>query len=232
MTQNHQLGDLQLAIMRVLWERGEATVAEVHQALLAERGLAPTTIATMLSKMERKGVVLHRTEGRQFVYRAAVSESAVHRSMVTDLTERLFAGRASELVNHLLTEAEIDPAELDRIRALIEERAREEEPREADDQQHDEAGDGVPDEVAPADFSRFGLLPGPPGVPGSGWPRPQCRRVHGTGLSPSGLPLVATRRLLVRHRRSSMAAAYRPTIIMQIERKKHCIHQNAQVVID
>jgi len=61
------LGELQHAIMTVLWERGEATTGDVHEALRAERGLAFTTIATMLRKMEDKGVVTHRAEGRQFV---------------------------------------------------------------------------------------------------------------------------------------------------------------------
>lgn len=119
-----QLGDLQLAIMRVLWDRGEATVAEVHQALLEERGLALTTIATMLKKMEHKGVVRHRSEGRLYVYAPTVSENAVHRSMVSDLTERLFEGSASALVSHLLNEQEIDPSELKEIRRLIESRAK------------------------------------------------------------------------------------------------------------
>ena len=122
MTRKHQLGDLQLAIMRVLWEHAEATVIAVHRAL-EERGLAPTTIATMLTKMERKGVVAHRSEGRHYVYRPTVSETAVHRSMVSELTERLFEGNAAALVSHLLTEQEIDPEELAEIRRLIEARA-------------------------------------------------------------------------------------------------------------
>lgn len=121
MSKEHSLGDLQHAIMRVLWDRGEAPVAEVHQALLPERGLALTTIATMLSKMEKKGVVERRIEGRGFVYQPAVSESDVHRTMVSDLTEQLFDGDAVALVNHLLTEQEIDRGELDEIRRLIEE---------------------------------------------------------------------------------------------------------------
>jgi predicted transcriptional regulator len=119
MSRSHQLGDLQLAIMRVLWSCGEATVAQVHQALQEERGLALTTIATMLTKMERKGVVRHRTEGRQFVYAARVSEADVHRSMVTELTELLFEGNPAALVSHLLTEQEIDESELAEIRRLI-----------------------------------------------------------------------------------------------------------------
>ena len=124
MTRSHQLGDLQLAIMRVLWREGEATVSDVHEALHTERGLALTTIATMLSKMEKKGVVEHRSEGRQYVYRPTVSEQEVHRSMVSELTERLFEGDAAALVNHLLTAQEIDADELARITALIEQRAK------------------------------------------------------------------------------------------------------------
>ena len=114
----HTLGDLQLAIMRVLWQRGEAAAAEVHEALLAERCLAPTTIATMLTKMERKGVVDHRAEGRRFVYRPTVSEPQVRRSMVGELTERLFGGDRVALVSHLLAEHDLDAAELDELRRL------------------------------------------------------------------------------------------------------------------
>ena len=114
-----QLGDLQLAIMRVLWGRCEATVSEVHGALMSDRGLAPTTIATMLKKMEIKGVVSHRTEGRTFVYAPTVSEDEVTRSMVSSLTDRLFAGNAKALVSHLIQEHEIDEHELVELRSLI-----------------------------------------------------------------------------------------------------------------
>jgi len=115
----HYLGDLQLAIMRVLWEDHEATVAQVHAALQAERGLALTTIATMLTKMEKRGLVEHRTEGRQFIYRPVVDALDVHRSMVSELTNRLFGGSVTALVSHLLSEQEIDPSELDELKALI-----------------------------------------------------------------------------------------------------------------
>jgi len=113
------LGDLQHAIMAVLWKRGEATVAEVHEALRKERGLAPTTIATMLRKMEDKGVVAHRAEGRQFVYRPTVSEDLVRRSMVGELVERLFGGDAKALVVHLVSEHEIEPGELAELRRRV-----------------------------------------------------------------------------------------------------------------
>jgi BlaI family penicillinase repressor len=120
-----RLGDLQVAILRVLWEDGEATVARVTEALPGKRR-APTTIATMLTKMERRGIVTHRVEGRQFVYRPALSEAEVTRTMVADLTQRLFEGDVSALVGHLLTSEEIDRDELVRLRAMIVERQREE----------------------------------------------------------------------------------------------------------
>ena len=118
-TESHHLGDLQLAIMRILWSQGEASVADVHEALEPERGLALTTIATMLAKMEKKGVVDHRAEGRRFIYRPTVSEGQVRRSMVTGLTSQLFRGDVFALVNHLLSEHEIDARELDQLRGLI-----------------------------------------------------------------------------------------------------------------
>lgn len=123
----HSLGDLQAAIMRVLWQEGEATAADVHRVLLPERGLAPTTIATMLRKMEEKGVVRHRTAGRQFVYRPAVTEDAVRRSMVSELVERLFAGDPAALASHLVSEHEVDPAELESLRQRVAVREEEDE---------------------------------------------------------------------------------------------------------
>jgi BlaI family penicillinase repressor len=115
----YTLGDLQHAIMRVLWQRREATSAEVHAALLEERGLAPTTIATMLRKMEDKGVVRHRTEGRQFVYTPTVSEAEVRRSMVNEIVERLFAGDPAALVSHLVHDHRLDRDELARLQEMI-----------------------------------------------------------------------------------------------------------------
>ena len=122
MPRSHQLADLQYAIMRVLWDEGEATVARVQERLSSgdeEKDRALTTIATMLTKMEKKGVVAHKSIGRQFIYRAKIEEKDVHRSMVADLTQRLFRGDFTALVSHLLTEQEIDKKEVERLKALI-----------------------------------------------------------------------------------------------------------------
>lgn len=118
-----RLGDLQLAILRVLWAEGEATVARVHAVVAPERGSAASTIATMLSKMETRGFVRHRKSGRHFVYRARIGEEAAKRSMVRDVTARLFRGDPLALVSHLVREEELGPGDLDAIRTLIERHA-------------------------------------------------------------------------------------------------------------
>lgn len=115
----HTLGELQHAIMKVLWERGACTTAAVHEALHPERGLALTTIATMLRKMEDKGVVAHTADGRQFVYRPTVSQDQVRRSMVGELVARLFEGDPRALVAHLVSEHEIDASELKDLRRRV-----------------------------------------------------------------------------------------------------------------
>lgn len=120
MPKTHQLTELQLAIVRLLWERGEATVADIWEALHPERGLAQSTLATLLSRLERRGVVAHRTESRQFVYSALITESEARHSMVSELTERLFEGDVPALVSHLLTAQDVSPGDLKRIRAMLE----------------------------------------------------------------------------------------------------------------
>lgn len=118
-----RLGDLQLAILRVLWTEGEATVNRVHSVIAPERGSSASTIATMLSKMEARGFVRHRKSGRQFVYRARIGEEEAKRSMVRDVTSRLFAGDPLALVSHLVREEELGPDDLAAIQAMIERHA-------------------------------------------------------------------------------------------------------------
>ena len=120
MSGRHQLTELQLTIMRVIWDRSEATVQEIWEALHAERGLAQTTVATMLSRLERRGVVTRRAQARQYHYRAAVTEQEVQHSMVGELTERLFDGDVTALVQHLLSGEDVSPGDIAKIRDMIE----------------------------------------------------------------------------------------------------------------
>lgn len=116
---SHRLGDLQLRILECLWRRSEASVADVHAELKPERDLAYTTVATMLRKMEARGLVRHREEGRSFLYRAEVAVEDVNRSVGSHFVERLFEGSLTDAVSHLLTTREVSREELDRLEKLI-----------------------------------------------------------------------------------------------------------------
>ncbi|MCM2355699.1 MAG: BlaI/MecI/CopY family transcriptional regulator [Arenimonas sp.] len=112
------LSELQLDVMRVLW-RGEASVADVAAALADSRGLAHTTVATVLTRLAKRGVVEARRDGRQLVYRATVSEPQVRRSMVGDLIQSLFKGDPRALLAHLVSEKDVAPGDLARVQALL-----------------------------------------------------------------------------------------------------------------
>lgn len=112
------LSELQLDLMRVLW-RGEASVAEVAAALAGSRGLAHTTVATLLSRLAKRGLVEARRDGRQLLYRARVEESQVRRSMVGDLIQSLFKGDPKALLAHLVRENEVAAGDLARVQALL-----------------------------------------------------------------------------------------------------------------
>lgn len=125
MAKHHQLADLQLAIMKVLWAQGESTVGEVRDALHPERKLAYTTIGTMLAKMEDKGYVRHRSQGRQNVYLASIKEEKVSQTMVNDLVRRLFNGDITEMVSQLLGSSDVTPETITSLKAMIRQRERE-----------------------------------------------------------------------------------------------------------
>ena len=107
-----------MRIMKVLWRTGRAAVADVHEALVGEP-LAYTTVATMLRKMEDRGLVRHGSQGRRFIYEPAVTADEVTRSMSHDLIDRLFEGSLAETVSHLLQTREVSRDELKQLEQLI-----------------------------------------------------------------------------------------------------------------
>lgn len=117
-----RLGELQLKIMNVLWDQGPATVAEVQERLENGSELAYTTIATMLRKMEVRGLVKHKSEGRKFIYRAGVEQEAVSRTMADDLIDRVFGGSLADAVSHLLETRDVSREELRQLERLIQQR--------------------------------------------------------------------------------------------------------------
>lgn len=113
------LSEAQLEIMGVVWSRGEATVAEVWAALRGRRGVARNTVQTLMARLEERGWLLRRDEGRGVRYRAARPREATLGAMVRRLVDTAFEGSAEGLVLALLDGRGVSEAEAGRIRAMI-----------------------------------------------------------------------------------------------------------------
>jgi predicted transcriptional regulator len=118
------LSELQLAILHVLWKRPGATVLDVHGQLRRTRSLTPSTVATVLVRLEARGVVERSKSGRQFRYTARVSHERASASLLDDLAQRVFGGDAAALVCRLIESEAIADGELDRVSKLIAQRRR------------------------------------------------------------------------------------------------------------
>lgn len=113
------LTDGELRLMRVLWNRGQATVGEVVDDLEGPHKPAYNTVLTLLRILERKGFVAHDKSGRAFVYRPLVDRNQARRSAVTHLLRRFFDDSPELLVLNLIDQARIDQEEIDRVKALL-----------------------------------------------------------------------------------------------------------------
>ncbi|MGA2451679.1 MAG: BlaI/MecI/CopY family transcriptional regulator [Polyangiaceae bacterium] len=117
------LTDLQLAVMKSLWRVGEGTVLDVGADLSRYgRELAPTTVATLLQRLEKQGWVMHRREGRQFVYRAKIKEKTAARGALTRVVRSFFDGRVSDVAAQLFESEDLTSDDLRAIRNLLEKR--------------------------------------------------------------------------------------------------------------
>jgi BlaI family transcriptional regulator, penicillinase repressor len=111
--------DSELAILRILWERGPVTVRQVHEALAETRDTGYTTTLKLMQIMADKRLVERDETARTHVYVAAVNEQQTQRQLVKDLVDRAFGGSAAALVLQALNAEGTTPAELKEIRKLI-----------------------------------------------------------------------------------------------------------------
>ena len=112
--------DGELAILRILWERGPSTVRQVHEALSTrERATAYTTALKLLQIMTEKGLVRRDDADRSHVYHPRLTQEQTQRQLVRDLLDRAFGGSASKLVMQALNARRATPEELGEIRKLI-----------------------------------------------------------------------------------------------------------------
>jgi predicted transcriptional regulator len=116
---SNTLTPAELRLMRVLWDRGESTVAEMVTATTAEGELAYTSVLTTVRVLESKGYVSHRQEGRAFLYSSSVGEIEASRSEVRHVLQRFFGNSRERLLLSLLGDDEIGAEELKRLKAAI-----------------------------------------------------------------------------------------------------------------
>ena len=112
--------DRELEIMRVIWERGEATAKEVQEALPGDRHY--NTVLTIIRVLERKGHLTHRAVGKAHVYRAKARQEKSQRRVLSHLIKQVFGGSAAAMVLHLVETGDLSSEELQEVKAKVAER--------------------------------------------------------------------------------------------------------------
>jgi predicted transcriptional regulator len=117
-----ELGEGELAVMRVLWESGPLTVRDV-MTILHERGktVAYTTVMTFLTRLEQKGVVASNKRDTAYVYRARITRESVSASRIRSLLDQLYDGAAAPMLLQLIENGTLSPEELAQLRRMIDE---------------------------------------------------------------------------------------------------------------
>ncbi|HEX2261594.1 MAG: BlaI/MecI/CopY family transcriptional regulator [Acidobacteria bacterium] len=113
------LTEVELELMDVLWDKGQATVSEIVESLPDAR-LAYSSVLTMMRILEQKGYVEHEKEGRAFVYRPLVDRQQAQKSVIGYLLKRFFNNSPELLVVNLLEHEDVTPAEVRRLKKMIE----------------------------------------------------------------------------------------------------------------
>ncbi|MBP1771957.1 MAG: Transcriptional repressor, BlaI/MecI family [Holophagaceae bacterium] len=111
--------DAELAILRVLWERGASTVRQVYEVLSAERELGYTTVLKMLQIMDEKGLVQRDITDRVHVFSASQSQVQTQRRLLDDLLDKAFGGSSTSLVMQALATRKASREELAEIRKML-----------------------------------------------------------------------------------------------------------------
>jgi predicted transcriptional regulator len=115
------LTESELRLMNVLWDRGPSTVKDVLDALPADPPLAYNTVLTTLRILEEKGYLDHEKDGRAFLYKPRVPREQARQSALRHVLSRFFENSAEQLVSNLLQSEKLTPAEIKRLRKLVEE---------------------------------------------------------------------------------------------------------------
>jgi len=111
----------ELAIMKVVWRRNEATVRDVHAALNESRPLAYTTVMTLMRILQEKGYLTRATHEKAHVYRPAKPRQQVIGGMVRDFLDRVFDGASDALLVHLARDNKLTAKQKRVVQRLLDE---------------------------------------------------------------------------------------------------------------
>lgn len=116
----------ELEVARIVWEMGAASVRQVLNALPTDRNLDFKTVQTYLRRLESKGYLRTRLEGRSKIYVPRVKPKTVIGEVVDDLLQRLFAGESLPLFQHMIHDRGLSDAEVEQLRTMLNQREQQE----------------------------------------------------------------------------------------------------------
>jgi BlaI family transcriptional regulator, penicillinase repressor len=120
-----ELGDLQKAVMEIVWDLGEASVNQVRDRLGKRKKLAYTTVLTVMQKLDKSGWLTHREEGRAYVYQPTKTRDEAGRSSLRQFIDRICGGNPIAAFQHLLADEDLSADDLAALRKMIDKRRKE-----------------------------------------------------------------------------------------------------------
>lgn len=121
----NDLGELQRAVLEIVWDLGEARVHDILGQLGHRRKLAYTTVLTVMQKLEKAGWLAHRSEGKSYIYMPTRSREEAGAGSVRQFLKRVFEGDAVAMFQHLIRESDLNDEELRELRRMVENKRKE-----------------------------------------------------------------------------------------------------------
>jgi BlaI family penicillinase repressor len=118
-----QISDAEWEVMKVLWDRTQASAQDVVDALAASRNWSPQTVKTLLKRLTEKGAATYEAEGRRFIYRPAVSREAAEKSESRSFLARVFDGAVTPALMHLLKLGRLTRDDIEQLKRTLDEKA-------------------------------------------------------------------------------------------------------------
>jgi len=115
----NRLGKLELQVMKLIWDKGQATVKEVWEELYPEKRLAYTTVATVMKQLEGKKFLNHSEKERTYIYHPSIDQKSVSQGLLKELIDGLFDGSAAKLITTLVQGDQITKKDLEEIQQII-----------------------------------------------------------------------------------------------------------------